>query len=40
MTVYNPVPGSRRILWNALRSLRRFTRQVERRLRYKRLGWV
>ncbi len=40
MTVSNPALASRRLLLDAWRTVRRLTRQVERRMRYRRLGWV
>ena len=40
MTVQTPAVAARRLLTESLRSLRRLTRQLERRLRYRRLGWV
>ena len=40
MTVQNPVVVGRRLALEALRTFRRLTRQIERRLRYRRLGWV
>ena len=40
MTVSDPVRASRWLLGDALRTLRRVARQVERRMRYRRLGWV
>ncbi len=40
MSVSNPVLASRRLLLDTLRTVRRLARQVERRLRYRRLGWV
>ena len=40
MTVQNPVVVGRRFTSEALRTVRRLTRQIERRLRYRRLGWV
>ena len=40
MIVSNPALAGRRLLGDALRTIRRVARQVERRMRYKRLGWV
>ena len=40
MTVQNPVVIGRRLTSDALRTVRRLARQLERRLRYRRLGWV
>ncbi len=40
MTDRNPVLAARRGAWSLLRSCRRLLRQIERRVRYRRLGWV
>ncbi|WP_256430073.1 hypothetical protein [Caulobacter sp. S45] len=40
MTAHKPPAFGRPLLWNAWRMVRRLVRQVERRMRYKRLGWV
>ncbi len=40
MTVLNPALVPRRILAGTFRAVRRLARQVERRMRYRRLGWV
>ena len=40
MTVPNPAVAGRRLLWDTVRMVRRFARQAERRMRYRRLGWV
>jgi hypothetical protein len=40
MTARNPVVVAQRLVSEVLRSFRRISRQVERRLRYRRLGWV
>ena len=36
----HPALLSRRFLLDGLRTVRRLARQVERRMRYRRLGWV
>lgn len=40
MTARNPVLAAQRAVSSALRSCRRLLRQLERRARYRRLGWV
>lgn len=40
MTVRNPVVVAQRLVSETFRSVRRMARQLERRLRYRRLGWV
>ena len=40
MTVSNPALASRRLFMDTLRAVRRLARQAERRMRYRRLGWV
>ena len=40
MTVPHPVLAGRRLVWDTMRTVRRLARQVERRMRYRRLGWV
>ena len=40
MTVAAPPLAGRRLLLDTWRTVRRLTRQVERRMRYRRLGWV
>lgn len=40
MTDPNPVAATRRLMVDAFRTLRRIARQIERRQRYRRLGWV
>ena len=40
MTAPNPALASQRLIWDTLRMVRRVARQIERRMRYRRLGWV
>ena len=40
MLALRPVAATRRTLIEVFRSVRRVLRQVERRQRYRRLGWV
>ena len=40
MTLANPAAAGVRIIWATLRTVRRLARQAERRMRYRRLGWV
>ena len=40
MIVHSPAVSARRFVSDLFRSLRRVVRQVERRQRYRRLGWV
>ena len=40
MTEVQPVGAAQRLVLGAFRTVRRVARQLERRLRYRRLGWV
>ncbi len=40
MTIHAPLTVVRRVLADALRTARRLARQLQRRARYRRLGWV
>ncbi len=40
MTYRSTVPLPRRLVLDVFRTMRRLARQIERRQRYRRLGWV
>ena len=40
MTERTPLAAAQRLITQPLRTIRRLTRQLERRIRYRRLGWV